>query len=128
MLLILTFPAVVKILSHNRLRRQQHHPGPPHRRGLHRTMQVNFLHQKSRLLRWLFVGAWAKAWMSEFNLIYPACANCVDEMRSHEPVSIYKHHKLGKLLLDTKVEARLAIEAAREKNSNKIAFGVSRDL
>ena len=57
--------------------------------------------------------------MSEFNLIYPACANVFG---FHEPISIYKHHNMDKLLLERKVEAR--VETARAKESKKVAFAV----
>lgn len=69
------------------------------------------------------VRRWAKTWKSEFNMIYPACVN---DMRFYEPIAIYKHYNMDKLLLESKVEARVA--AAREKHINKIAFAVSRDL
>jgi hypothetical protein len=60
--------------------------------------------------------------MTEFGLVYPACVN---EMRFHEPIVIYRHHKMDKAMSDRKVEAR--VEAARIANTKKIAFAVSRD-
>jgi hypothetical protein len=71
----------------------------------------------------LAVRRWAKTWMSEFGLVYPACVN---EMRFHEPIVIYKHHKMDKEMAENKVETR--VKSVRDNNSKKIAFAVSRDL
>ena len=71
----------------------------------------------------LAVRRWAKTWMIEFGLVYPAC---VQEMRFQEPIVIYRHHKMDKEMADRKADARSA--GVRNANSKKIAFAVSRDL
>ena len=70
----------------------------------------------------LAVRRWAKTWMSEFGLVYPACVN---EMRFKEAVVIYKHHKMDKEMVERIVDTR--VKSVRDSNSKKIAFAVSRD-